>query len=260
MNIKESVTNDLNALSGNDFLEYTKRLLSTLGYKSKKTRYYSGEPSEFFADARDTRASQNLVESVASLKLVFQLTDEEISKEQNHFYDNNFDSSRTESFYFVTAELKHHKYNPEYEEMAREINKHYERSPAVILFRVKNRLTIAFTNRRPNKRDKDRDVLEEVALISDICLDRPHDADVNILSGLSLEECIVWIENNGKKINFDGLLSAWLAKLDPEERIAKLWQDVEQAKTIDPQADTTLLQKKIDGLTEKYLKKSKKHV
>ena len=203
MNIKESIRNDLNALSGNDFLEYTKQLLSTLGYESKRLGRYSGKPSEFLANAHDTKAKRYLLKSVKSLKLVFQLTDEEISGEHDFFHDNSVDLNRAESFYFMTAELKPGKYGrTKYAEMAREINKRYERSPAVILFRVKNLLTIAFTDRRPHKRDKDRDVLGKVTLIKDICLDKPHRAHVDILSDLSLTKCAAWIERQWQKKKF----------------------------------------------------------
>ena len=40
---------------------------------------------------------------------------------------------------------------------------------------------------------------------------------LDILSELSLEACVKWMDANDTPKNFDGLLAAWLAKLDTEE-------------------------------------------
>ena len=219
MTRKEHIQTDLEALSDGDFSEKAKRLLATLGYSSERTILYSGAPSEFLADSSDTESRKNLLKQATSLKLLFQLTDEEISDTGSLFINNEVDKNRAESFYFVTAELQPGTYSrTKYAEMTREINKRYEKSPAVILFRVDTLLTIAFIGRRPHKRDPEaRDVLGKVTLIKDIRLNNPHRAHLDILSELSLEECAGWIANKNKQKNFDGLLSAWLAKLDTEE-------------------------------------------
>ncbi|MYK17718.1 hypothetical protein F4055_06025, partial [Candidatus Poribacteria bacterium] len=85
------------------------------------------------------------------------------------------------------------------------------------MFRAGHRLTVAFADRRPDKTNEDRDVLGQVTLIKDIRLNDPHRAHLDILSELSFEACVKWIDDNKKPKNFDGLLSAWLAKLDTEE-------------------------------------------
>ena len=91
----------------------------------------------------------------------------------------------------------------------------------MIISRAGERLTIAFADRRPNITDESRDVLGQVTLIKDIILNHterePHRAHLEILSDLSLEQCIKWMYDNKKPQNFDGLLAAWLAKLDTEE-------------------------------------------
>ncbi len=88
----------------------------------------------------------------------------------------------------------------------------------MIIFRAGEHLTIAFADRRPNITDENCDVLGQVTLIKDIRLANPHRAHLDILSELSLEQCIKWMDNNNRKPqNFDGLLAAWLAKLDTEE-------------------------------------------
>ena len=89
--------------------------------------------------------------------------------------------------------------------------------PIVVFFRVKDRLTISFVGRRQHRRDPDRDVLEQVTLIKDIRLDDPHRAHTEVLFELSLEECAKWMNDHKEQENFDGLLAAWLARLNTEE-------------------------------------------
>lgn len=60
-------------------------------------------------------------------------------------------------------------------------------------------------------------MLGQVTLIKDIRLHNPHRAHLDVLSELSLEGCVQWIDEKQKPKNFDGLLAAWLAKLDTEE-------------------------------------------
>ena len=103
-----------------------------------------------------------------------------------------------------------------YAEFTREINKRLF-APTVILFRAGDHLTVAFADRRPDKTDGDRDVLGQVTLIKDIRLNNPHRAHLDILSELSLEACVQWMNDKKKPKNFDGFLAAWLAKLDTEE-------------------------------------------
>ena len=98
--------------------------------------------------------------------------------------------------------------------------------PIVILFRVKDRLTIGFVGRRQHSRDPDRDVLEQVTLIKDIHLDNPHRAHLDILFQLSLGECAKWMNANKQPEDFDGLLAAWLARLDTEELNKKFYREL----------------------------------
>ena len=130
---------------------------------------------------------------------------------------NSFDKSNISSFLFCAVELKDNNYSrTKYAEFTREINKRLF-APTVILFRTADHLTVAFADRRPDKTDDAHDVLGQVTLIKNIRLNNPHRAHLDILSELSLEACVKWIDDKKKPKNFDGLLAAWLAKLDTEE-------------------------------------------
>ena len=89
-----------------------------------------------------------------------------------------------------------------------------------------NLLTLAFVHRREHKRDRDRDVLGKVSLIREVDPVNPHRAHLDILAELSLAECARWMDLHSKPHNFDGLLAAWLDKLDTEELNRRFYGDL----------------------------------
>ena len=220
---KEAIKSALAAISAGDFLEKSKDLLATLGYCSERTIELSGTVDDFFEEFPalnpNTKTEQEFRDNAESVKLVFQFTSDEIADDlqQTLFESASFDKGNTDSFLFCAVELKDNSYSrTKYAEFTREINKRLG-APTVVLFRVANRLTIGFTDRRPNLTDENLDVLGQVTLIKDIRLNNPHRAHLDILSELSFEDSVNWMNANKKPKNFDGLLAAWLAKLDTEE-------------------------------------------
>ena len=128
-----------------------------------------------------------------------------------------FDEGYVRTFTFFAIELKDPDYpRGKYAQFTREVNKRMV-MPVVVFFRVKDRLTIGFVGRRQHRLDQDRDVLEQVSLIKDIRLNKPHPAHIDILFELSLVECAKWMAAHHEQENFDGLLAAWLARLDTSE-------------------------------------------
>ncbi len=220
---KEAIKTALAAIPTGDFLEKSKDLLATIGYRSERTLELSGTVHDFFQEfpplTPNTKTEQEFRKHAESVQLIFQFTSDEVADDiqQELFEADAFDKANTDSFLFCAVELKDNTYSrTQYAEFTREINKRLL-APTVILFRAANRLTIGFTDRRPHKTEEDRDVLGQVTLIKDIRLNNPHRAHLDILSKLSLEACADWMGTNKKSKNFDGLLSAWLAKLDTEE-------------------------------------------
>ena len=220
---KDAIKSALAAMQNGVLLEKSKDLLSTLGYRSERTLELSGTVHDFFQEFPplnpNTKTEQEFRKHAESVKLVFQFTSDEITDDiqQRLFESNGFDKGKIKSFLFCAVELKDNTYaRTKYAEFTREINRRLF-APTVILFRAGNCLTVAFADRRPDKTDEDRDVLGQVTLIKDIRLNNPHRVHLDILSELSLEACADWMDANNKPKNFDGLLSAWLAKLDTEE-------------------------------------------
>ena len=215
----------LAAMQTGDLLEKAKDLLSTLGYRSDLILDLSGSVDDFFEGFPhknpNTKTEQNFRENAESVQIIFQFTKDEIVDEN---ISKSFDKEDERSFLFSAVELKDDTYSrTKYAEFTREINKRLN-APTVILFRAGDCLTIAFADRRPSETDETVDVLGQVTLIKDIRLNNPHRAHLDILSELSLEQCIKWMDDKSETQNFDGLLAAWLAKLDTEELNKKFYR------------------------------------
>ena len=221
---KETIKSALAAIPTGDFLEKSKELLDTIGYRSELTLELSGTADDFFEEFPprnpNTKTEQEFRKHAESAQIIFQFTKDEIEDDPQQMTlleSNAFDKGNIKSFLFCAVELKDNNYSrTKYAQFTREINKRLF-APTVILFRTAKHLTVAFADRRPDKTDEDRDVLGQVTLIKDIRLNNPHRAHLDILSELSLEACVQWMNDKKKPKNFDGLLAAWLAKLDTEE-------------------------------------------
>ena len=220
---KEEIESALEAMIDGDFLQTSKKLLAVLGYCSERTTTLPGTAEDFIqrfpARNRNTETEQEFVDSVESVKLIFQVTSEEIaSNDQPTLFESPaFDKGYVKSFTFFAIELKDKDYpRGKYAQFTREINKRFM-MPIVVFFRVKDRLTIGFVGRRQHMHHPDRDVLEQVTLIKDIRLDDPHRAHTEVLFELWLEKCAKWMRDHKEEENFDGLLAAWLARLDTSE-------------------------------------------
>ena len=227
---KEEIESALAAMIDGDFLETSEDLLAVLGYRSELTTELWETVEEFIerfpAENENTKTEQEFRQDAKSVEIIFQVTSDEIASNQPALFGSRFDVGNTESFMFFAVELKGKDYSRgKYAQFTREINKRID-MPIVVFFRVENRLTMGFVGRRQHRRDPDRDVLEQVTLIKDILLDKAHRAHTDILFELSLGECAKWMNANKQPENFDGLLAAWLARLDTEELNKKFYRDL----------------------------------
>ena len=229
---KTEIKSAVAAIAGGDFLETSKNLLAVLGYHSQRTvtlpRAVEDFIQRFPAENRNTKTEQEFRDNAESVALVFQVTSDEIdtSDQPTRSEAPAFDKGYVKSFVFFTVELKGKDYpRGKYAQFTREINKRFM-MPIVVFFRVEDRLTIGFVGRRPHQLNPEADVLEQVTLIKDIRLDKPHRAHTDILSELSLAECAKWMAANNQPKNFDGLLAAWLARLDTEVLNQKFYREL----------------------------------
>jgi adenine-specific DNA-methyltransferase len=117
-----------------------------------------------------------------------------------------------ESYLLLAIELKGEHYTrTALAGITRELNKLFA-MPALILFRHGDTLTLAIINRRLNKRDESRDVLEKVTVIKNIAISRPHRAHVEILFDLALPSLLAKYRCK----QFADMHAAWRQVLDIE--------------------------------------------
>ena len=205
------------------------RLLNTLGYKSQRKLDIPENVDDFVNALPAAKQGTNLEMSFRSevnfIHSLFQVTNSEINLFDS--INNLYEVNNNNSILFFTVELNNSSYSrSQYAQFTREINKRLL-VPAVMFFYTENDLlTIAFVERRRNLIDDSRDVLEKVSLIKDISLQDPHRAHIDILYEISLTMCKEWMSQNGCQQNFDGLIKAWLIKLDIKELNKKFYKNL----------------------------------
>ncbi len=188
-----------------------RQFLARLGYQSDKFIVGAGsKPRDFLDDFATGQAfdpAKALVAEWQTADLLFQLTDQELSRESSLFTDASVQAGLLKSYVFIAIELKNGDYaRGTFSAIARQINRLFP-MPVMVLFKHQGRLTIAVINRRVNKLDESRDVLGKVTLISGIDLARPHRGHLDILESLALPRLV---HPQKKPItDFDTLHAAW---------------------------------------------------
>jgi adenine-specific DNA-methyltransferase len=188
-----------------------RQLLAKLGYKSDKFIAGAGSTPQAFLDLFGSGhafdPAKALVPEWKSADLLFQLTDEELSRETSLFTDTSVKAGLLKSYVFIAIELKGSDYaRGKISTITRQINRLFP-MPVMVFFLHQGRLTIAVINRRANKIDETKDVLGKVTLISGIDLAQPHRGHLDILASLALPNLV---HPQKKPItDFDTLHAAW---------------------------------------------------
>ena len=233
--LRRKIEDALRGMRGEDFAAEAQALLGVLGYRSELTlEGQSGRPEDFIAafpaKNPDTKTEEGFLDAAASVRVLFQVTDEEIrgGTQLMLIRDGQLGVGTTRSFLFTAVELGGDGYSRgRYAALTREINKRFPSIPSVVLFRTPDGLfTLAFVRVRPHKRNPDRNVIGSVSLIREIDPARPHRAHVDILAELSLDDRLEWMDSHRKPHNFDGLLGAWLDALDTEELNRRFYREL----------------------------------
>jgi len=183
-------------------------LFAALGYQSDRTvetQSVADFRAQFDPDSKLEHPAA-LLGSWQSADLLFQLTDEELSRSTALFKDEAVKTSLLQSYVFIAVELAEGDYaRGKLAGIARQINRVFP-MPVMVLFKMGGRLSIAVINRRLNKRDDHKDVLGKVTLIQNIAIEKPHPGHLDILASFSLAEL-----TEGRRViqNFDQLHAAW---------------------------------------------------
>lgn len=215
LNIQEAIK----AFGSKNFSEAGIELFSTLGYDTSlqaplddktyqefKETYIDGAPN-----AERFNEEKALVEDWKSIDILFQLTNESFNGTKSLF-EPSVNPYDPQSYLCFAIELNNSEYSKSHiANITREVNKLFS-IPIIIIFKYGECITLAIINRRVNKRNSDRDVLEKVTLIKDIFFEKPHRAHIEILFDMSLPQLSVEYQIN----NFDSLHKAWSEVLDTQ--------------------------------------------
>lgn len=206
--IKTALKEAINRFATNPLRPAAMKFFATLGYESERTLNVG--TVEKFCDQFDPEGKLNHHNAQKSqwqsIELLFQLTDEELSRNASLFKDTSVKASLLQSYVFFAVELKPSDYaRGKLASITRQINRIFP-MPVMVLFKVDASLSVAVINRRQNKRDESKDVLGKVTLIQNISIDSPHPGHLDILASFSTTELAARKKPIG---NFDQLHSAW---------------------------------------------------
>ena len=203
-------------------------LLAALEYKSERLSSFPSPSPEYFLETyasgtdrfNEKRAS---IDEWEYADILFQLTKDNLGTQGQLFTGSRVDNTIMESYLFFAVGLKRQSYpRGVLARITREINKLFP-MPVMVLFKHGESLSLAIIDRRLNKKDDMKDVLEKkVTLIKDIRTNLPHRAHLEILFDLSLEE----LTRRQDVHNFPELHKAWRTVLDISALNKKFYQEL----------------------------------
>ncbi|MBS3935405.1 MAG: Eco57I restriction-modification methylase domain-containing protein [Sulfuritalea sp.] len=206
--LKQAISQRIQAFADHPLRKGALSLFAALGYESDRTvetHSVADFRAQFDPECRLEHPAA-LIANWQSAELLFQLTDEELSRNAVLFKDDSVKTALLQSYVFIAIELAEGDYaRGKLAGIARQINRVFP-MPVMLLFKIEGRISIAVINRRLNKRDDSKDVLGKVTLIQNIVIERPHPGHLDILASFSLAE----LSAGRRSIqNFDQLHAAW---------------------------------------------------
>lgn len=222
----------INAFAGHSLKTSANGLFDVLGYHSRRQIDIAPNTAAgfkaMFAQKASFRDDRSLSAHWRSVDMLFQFTGDELLEglrgQVGLGFDVNEDLSEGKSYLFFAIDLAQRDKpytRTELAEATREINKLFL-MPAMVLFKTGDTFSIAVIDRRLNKRDTSKDVLEKVTLIKDIRIAGPHRAHLEILKDLSLAE----LAGEHDLQDFESLHNAWRKTLDSSTLNKRFYQDV----------------------------------
>ncbi|MCK9467319.1 MAG: Eco57I restriction-modification methylase domain-containing protein [Candidatus Absconditabacterales bacterium] len=202
-------------------------LFNILGYNTSRKNPLSQKTYDYFKESfivEDKKFNEKkaIVADWKSIDLLFQLTKKEMEDCNDNFEEKQVDNTIIETYLFFSLDLKENDYNrSQLAQITREINKVFP-MPVLIIFRYGENITLSVINRRLNRKDSQKDVLEKVTVIKDININEPHRAHIEILFDLSFSE----LYRIHKFKSFVELHNAWQTTLDTKELNKRFYRDL----------------------------------
>lgn len=231
MSLKDIVKASVISFSKSSLRDNAINLFNSLGYNTNKDlclerNTFEGFEEDFLEESKGFKKGKALSKQWAKVELLFQLTNEEVefSNTTGQQYltikksSTEEEESTIKSLLFFAIELGKKTYSSrELSDITREINKVFL-TPIILIFKYSDYITLSLIDRRINKNDETKDVLEKVTLIKDINIINPHRAHIDILCNLHHSEL--------KVSNFSELYEAWKRVLSISLLNKKFYGDV----------------------------------
>lgn len=230
---REKVSNALAAFNDAPLSSAANELLDAIGYRSDKTADLGATPQAFLKNisgmhdgARSFREDKAFFSQWKYVDLLFQLTNDEIPSlmlgQAAMSIGQDTLGKQIESFVFVAIELAGNDWSrTKLASITREVNGQFP-MPAILVFRYGEKISICLIDRRINRRDSSRDVMEKVSIIKDIRLNSPHQAHVRILAALAPES----LGERQRPTNFVELYQAWMDAISVQELNKRFYRDL----------------------------------
>ena len=225
--VKLAIQSAIKSFAAGNLTDQAISLFKRIGYNTERQNPFTQKNFAFFKDSflgGDSRFNEEkaLVKEWKSVDLLFQLTRDEVSDQKSLFDTKKVDNTIIETYLFFALELTKFEYTrTALAQITREINKVFP-MPVMLLFKNGDYLTLSVINRRLNKKDEQKDVLEKVTLIKDISIANPHRAHIEILFDLSFSELL----RIHKVTNFVELHNAWRKTLDTKELNKRFYREL----------------------------------
>jgi hypothetical protein len=220
--LKSLIISSLSSFPNTNIKDSIVNFFQTLGY-STKLNFELDNPSPIdflkMINQDDIESQKLFLEEWQSVDYLFQLTEEQIKQVTDI---SEFNINYINSYLFLTITLKKDYYSrTQLAQITREINQ-LSAIPIFVTFKHGNSLTLGIIDRRPNQRDKEKDVLQKITLIKDINFIHPHRAHIEILNDFALAKII----KDNKPENFDDLHQAWRKILDTSELNKRFYREI----------------------------------
>jgi adenine-specific DNA-methyltransferase len=223
---KKIIQDAIHAFAEGDLTRNTLELFKKLGYNTDRQAPMDVPDfatfREFFIGEKPFNEERAKVSDWKHVDLLFQLTKEEVQQQISMFDTGKVDQTIIEAYLFFAIELTEESYTrTELSQITREVNRLFP-MPVMLLFKYGSLLTLSVINRRIDKRDEHKDVLEKVTQIKDISIQAPHRAHIEILFDLSFDE----LKRRHKVTNFVELHNAWQKTLDTKELNKRFYKEL----------------------------------
>ena len=194
MSILEKIDQNIKKFNKDKLFQSSINFFQTLNYPMDTLQEEANYSLDEFLEVTGVESSVFLSkDNVEKIEILFNLSEEEMAKDIKNFYIGD---NEIQAYLFLAIKLKDDSYSKtDIVNISKGINKCIN-APAFIIFNYDNKITLSITDRRINKKDDTRDVIEKTTLIKDIDINKPHSAHIRILEGLEFG-------NLGNRQNFE---------------------------------------------------------